>query len=108
MNYPSRHSKITPYQVYRDVEQAFSLWSEMSPLEFIVSNDVIPDIRISFESKEHGDNSPFDGRLGIRAHAFYPGSDPYGELDGDIHLDDDEVFTHHKSVVNGKLLNSLR
>ena len=105
MNYPSRHSKITPHQVYLDIESAFKLWSDYAPLEFVVSNDKRKDadISVSFHRKNHGDGSPFDGRMGIRAHAFYPGSDNYGKLDGDIHLDDDEIFTHHRKVENGRL-----
>ena len=41
------------------------------------------DIKIRFETKNHGDRYPFDGAMGVLAHAFYPTN---GEVRGCIIL----------------------
>ena len=39
-----------------------------------------------FGRRNHGDSSPFDGKAGVLAHAYFP-------EDGRIHFDEDETFT---------------
>ena len=38
------------------------------------------DIKIRFETKNHGDRYPFDGAMGVLAHAFYPTNGEVGAL----------------------------
>ncbi|XP_033108514.1 matrix metalloproteinase-18-like isoform X2 [Anneissia japonica] len=72
------------------IEAAFKLWSDVSPLRFTkVDPSSNPDINILFSDGEHGDNNPFDGPLGVLAHAFYPGPG----FGGDAHFDEAENFT---------------
>jgi peptidoglycan hydrolase-like protein with peptidoglycan-binding domain len=64
------------------IAEAFKLWSDVTPLTFTAVGSG-GDIQILFARGQHGDSSPFDGRLGVLAHAFYP-------TDGDAHFDEDE------------------
>ncbi|XP_062589843.1 matrix metalloproteinase-24-like [Saccostrea cucullata] len=68
---------------------AFNKWSAVSPLTFReVRGDA--DILIDFKRYDHRDGSPFDGRSGTLAHAFFPGK---SGISGDTHFDDDEQWT---------------
>lgn len=46
------------------------------------------DLKVSFESKRHGDGEDFDGQGPKLGHAFFPDD----ERSGMIHLDDDEAW----------------
>ncbi|KAG6557133.1 hypothetical protein Mapa_001060 [Marchantia paleacea] len=66
---------------------AFAAWSRVIPVNFTETNNYTEaDIEIRFVGGDHGDGDPFDGRLGILAHAFAP-------EDGRFHFDKDEVWT---------------
>lgn len=72
------------------VRSAMDSWSAITNLDFIEAcgeNDA--DIRISWETNNHGDGFPFDGNGGVLAHGFFPPPNA-GNLAGDIHFDDAE------------------
>ncbi|XP_040184680.1 72 kDa type IV collagenase [Rana temporaria] len=69
--------------------RAFQVWSDVTPLKFNRLKDGDADIMINFGRWEHGDGYPFDGKDGLLAHAFAPGSG----IGGDSHFDDDELWT---------------
>jgi len=71
----------------REIEKAFKLWSDVTPLSFQKKDNGHVDIDIRFVIRDHEDGSPFDGPGKTLAHAFYP---KYG---GDAHFDDDEHWT---------------
>lgn len=68
--------------------QAFKLWSDVSEFTFkqVEPSEAQPDLKISFQRGDHGDGTPFDGRGGYLAHAFFPEG-------GTMHVDADEDWT---------------
>ncbi|CAN4077983.1 unnamed protein product [Withania somnifera] len=67
-------------------QRAFSRWSSVIPVNFTESEDYYSsDIKIGFYHGDHGDGEPFDGVLGVLAHAFSPEN-------GRFHLDADETW----------------
>uniref|UniRef100_A0ACB8FGD1 Uncharacterized protein n=2 Tax=Sphaerodactylus townsendi TaxID=933632 RepID=A0ACB8FGD1_9SAUR len=76
-------------EVQGAIRKAFEVWSNASPLTFEEKNEGTQDIMISFNVRDHGDNSPFDGPSGVLAHAFQPGK----YIGGDAHFDDEEHWT---------------
>uniref|UniRef100_A0A7N5KJL9 Interstitial collagenase n=1 Tax=Ailuropoda melanoleuca TaxID=9646 RepID=A0A7N5KJL9_AILME len=89
----SRIENYTPDLPRADVdsaiEQAFRLWSNVSPLTFTKIFEGQADIMISFVWGDHGDNSPFGGPANTLAHAFLPG----GGIGGDVHFDEEKRWT---------------
>lgn len=74
------------------IDQAFGLWSAETPLRFRrVADGTGGDITIRFVSGDHGDGSPFGGRGGVLAHAFYPNNP--NPIRGDAHFDEAETWT---------------
>ncbi|KAK1261749.1 hypothetical protein QJS04_geneDACA018462 [Acorus gramineus] len=66
--------------------RAFNRWAAAIPVEFSETNDYASaDIKIGFYGGDHGDGEPFDGVLGVLAHAFSPES-------GKLHLDTAETW----------------
>ncbi|KAL2238585.1 UNVERIFIED_CONTAM: Metalloendoproteinase 1 [Sesamum indicum] len=66
---------------------AFGRWITVSPFNFEYRSDFgSADVKVSFETRDHGDGSPFDGPNGILAHAFWP-------TDGRMHFDAEENWT---------------
>ncbi|KAM7494074.1 hypothetical protein LguiB_028683 [Lonicera macranthoides] len=85
------------FPVIREVfQRAFSTWSAVIPVNFTeVEYYEWPDIKIGFYSGDHGDGEPFDGVLGILAHAFSPEN-------GRFHLDAEETWAVDFEVEKAK------
>jgi uncharacterized protein YraI/predicted Zn-dependent protease len=74
------------------VREAAEAWDAVCGLRLDeVAPDVLGDIEISWQPRNHGDGQPFDGPGGILGHSFYPNSG-LGALSGDVHLDDSETW----------------
>uniref|UniRef100_A0A803KYN8 Peptidase metallopeptidase domain-containing protein n=2 Tax=Chenopodium quinoa TaxID=63459 RepID=A0A803KYN8_CHEQI len=68
-------------------ERAFLRWASVIPVKFVETKDLgVADIKIGFYKGDHGDGEPFDGVLGVLAHAFSPEN-------GRFHLDAAEKWT---------------
>ena len=69
------------------VAKAFQTWAANTHFSFSRTEDYVnADITVSFESRDHGDGSPFDGPGGTLAHAFAP-------TDGRFHYDAEEQWS---------------
>lgn len=67
-------------------ERSFSRWSSVIPVNFTEAEDYSQaDIKIGFYKGNHGDGEPFDGVLGVLAHAFSPEN-------GRFHMDAAETW----------------
>ncbi|XP_071479264.1 collagenase 3-like [Diadema antillarum] len=75
-----------------ELRRAFKIWEKVTPLQFTEVTSGRADIYLSFGVRDHGDQYPFDGPGFTLAHA-YPPQSGWGELDGDVHFDDEETFT---------------
>ncbi|XP_057497750.1 metalloendoproteinase 4-MMP-like [Actinidia eriantha] len=72
--------------VKRAFERSFDRWATVTPLTFVETEDYgFADVKIGFYGGDHGDGEPFDGVLGVLAHAFSPES-------GRFHLDAAETW----------------
>ena len=77
----------TPSAAKGAVARAFATWASNSKLTFSPAQSYEnADLKISFESGDHGDMYPFDGPGGILAHSFSP-------TDGRFHYDGDETWS---------------
>ncbi|KAF5945051.1 hypothetical protein HYC85_015279 [Camellia sinensis] len=67
-------------------KRSFARWASVIPVNFTETTDYgFADIKIGFYGGDHGDGEPFDGVLGVLAHAFSPES-------GRFHLDAAETW----------------
>ncbi|CAI0414475.1 unnamed protein product [Linum tenue] len=74
------------------VDKAFQSWKNVTnfTFEYVASRTAEAEVEISFYSRDHGDNPPFDGPNGTLAHAFAPRA-------GLIHYDADEKWSDDPS-----------
>ncbi|XP_022377433.1 matrix metalloproteinase-21-like [Enhydra lutris kenyoni] len=86
INYPRDISQSTVKDIKQD---AFSIWSNETPLIFQQVKNQDADIKVSFWSTAHGDCWPFDGPDGVLGHAFLPNSGAPGV----IHFDRGEHWS---------------
>ncbi|XP_053891726.1 collagenase 3-like [Malaclemys terrapin pileata] len=87
---------LTQEEVDQAIQEAFKIWTDVTPLNFFRLSFGTADITISFGTKEHGDFFPFDGPFNQLAHAFSP-RENFG---GDIHFDNDETWTNDTRAFN--------
>uniref|UniRef100_A0A3B3ZXQ0 Peptidase metallopeptidase domain-containing protein n=1 Tax=Periophthalmus magnuspinnatus TaxID=409849 RepID=A0A3B3ZXQ0_9GOBI len=87
---------IPSSQVRKVFREAWKVWSSVTPMHFQKRRRREADIVISFYKGDHEDGSPFDGKQGILAHAFLPGSG----IGGDVHFDADEDWTTNSTGYN--------
>ncbi|MBA0744288.1 hypothetical protein Gogos_006922 [Gossypium gossypioides] len=77
-------------------KRSFSKWASVIPVNFTeIDNYPLANIRIGFFRGNHGDGQPFDGVLGVLAHAFSPEN-------GRFHLDKDETWAVDFEKVKSK------
>ncbi|MGL5961435.1 MAG: matrixin family metalloprotease [Cetobacterium sp.] len=75
------------------MNNALMEWQTSFNITFIETTDIEKaDIKLSFHTRNHGDNYNFDGHGGILAHAYYPYENKYL---GVIHMDADEVWNYN-------------
>ncbi|XP_029648837.2 matrilysin-like [Octopus sinensis] len=76
-----------PVKMQRNnLTKIFKMWSDVIPLDFTELTAGAADIDVAFAEGDHGDNSNFDGKGGVLAHAFYPDN-------GNVHFDDAEEWS---------------
>uniref|UniRef100_A0AAV2JE30 Collagenase 3 n=1 Tax=Knipowitschia caucasica TaxID=637954 RepID=A0AAV2JE30_KNICA len=83
-------------QIRKVFRAAWKMWSNVTPMHFQKRGRREADIVISFYRGDHNDGSPFDGKLGILAHAFLPGVG----VGGDVHFDADEEWSMNSTGYN--------
>ncbi|XP_073493544.1 matrix metalloproteinase-18-like [Phyllobates terribilis] len=91
--------------VREELIKALKVWESVSPLKFVeVGINQTADIDIFFVSGRHndGERNAFDGPGRVLGHAFMPPfSKTKKDLDGDLHLDNDEKWSiNEKKGVN--------
>ncbi|KMZ68570.1 Matrix metalloproteinase-9 [Zostera marina] len=91
--FTSYSTKIRPQTLRKIFARSFSRWERVTLLSFQkVHHPSKADIFLRFYSGNHGDNSPFDGRFGVLAHAFAP-------TIGELHFDADEIWAVSMSML---------
>lgn len=77
---------LRPSDIRAIFRRSFSRWSAVIPVNFTETEAYASaDIKIGFYRGDHGDGQPFDGVLGVLAHAFSPPN-------GRFHLDASESW----------------
>ncbi|KAJ8414645.1 hypothetical protein AAFF_G00038470 [Aldrovandia affinis] len=87
---------LPEFTVDLTITKALKAWSHVTPLVFKKVEGGTADIMISFNSRDHGDGSPFDGPKHLLAHAFPPGN----HIGGDVHFDEDENWSTDSTDFN--------
>lgn len=92
-------NQLKKQQIDKEIARAFAVWSQYTDLTFTRKNLNKVDIDISFEKYAHGDGDPFDGPMGVLAHAGRTLKYNY-----EIHFDDSEHWLDGDKYWGGKNL----
>ncbi|XAR54164.1 Envelysin [Bertholletia excelsa] len=88
-------------EVMEAFNRSFARWSAVIPVTFTKTDDYeSADIKIGFYAGDHGDGEPFDGVLGVLAHAFSPEN-------GRFHLDAAETWALDLATERSKVAIDL-
>uniref|UniRef100_A0A4W6E0F2 Collagenase 3 n=1 Tax=Lates calcarifer TaxID=8187 RepID=A0A4W6E0F2_LATCA len=82
--------------IHKVFREAWKLWSSVVPMKFRKRSRKEADILTASFVADHEDGTPFDGKGGILAHAFLPGSG----IGGDVHFDADEDWSFNSTGFN--------
>uniref|UniRef100_A0A1D1Z8R3 Metalloendoproteinase 1 n=1 Tax=Anthurium amnicola TaxID=1678845 RepID=A0A1D1Z8R3_9ARAE len=90
LTYAFSQADLVDYLPRGEVEgafrRAFARWAAVIPVTFVeVGEYWTANIKVGFYEGDHGDGEPFDGVLGVLAHAFSPEN-------GRLHLDAAETW----------------
>uniref|UniRef100_A0A3Q2Q1W3 Neutrophil collagenase n=1 Tax=Fundulus heteroclitus TaxID=8078 RepID=A0A3Q2Q1W3_FUNHE len=86
------YTKNLPFpamKIHKVIKSALMLWSSVSLIKFRKRKQREADIVVAFVNRDHGDRAAFDGKGGILAHAYLPGSG----IGGDVHFDTAEDWS---------------
>ncbi|MBA0685400.1 hypothetical protein Goari_013063 [Gossypium aridum] len=87
---------ISSSEIRTVFNRSFTRWASVIPVNFTETEDYeSADIRIGFFGRDHGDGEPFDGVLGVLAHAFSPEN-------GRLHFDEAETWAVDFNKVESK------
>ncbi|MBM4382229.1 MAG: matrixin family metalloprotease [Deltaproteobacteria bacterium] len=79
-----------------EVLRAMNTWSAYAAITWsqAPSSGRPRSLDILWASGSHGDPNPFDGPFGVLAHAYFPSPPNPEPIAGDMHFDEDELWTH--------------
>lgn len=86
---------LPPDAAAGEIQRALAEWSRYVAVRFLPgSNPSAPrNLNFLFTRGDHGDGYPFDGPGRNLAHTFYPAPPNPEPIAGDLHFDDDDVWT---------------
>ena len=101
----SNNDGISDFDVRQIFQTSLDKWKSVTNIDFIELRDQpddSADIRVRFGTLKHeGCQYPFDGKGNTLAHAFFPLSNT--GLSGDVHYDDNEIFTVQTNAPRGHM-----
>jgi len=86
---------LPPDAAAGEIQRAFGEWSRYVAVRFLpgASPGAPRNLNFLFTRGDHGDGYPFDGPGRNLAHTFYPAPPNPEAIAGDLHFDDDDLWT---------------